>query len=97
MQVWNQKGKASRWSEPAHWSMGLLQPDDWKAQWISYRDDAPLHTNRAGLFLPPARHYRKEFAAAKPVKRAMAYVAALGLVDLHLNGQPIADTFFESG
>ncbi len=97
VQVWDQRNKVSRWSDPAHWSMGLLQPGDWKAQWISYRDDAPLHTNRASLFLPPARHYRKEFAAAKAVKRAMIYVSALGLVDLHLNGKPISDSFFEPG
>lgn len=97
VQVWDQKGKASRWSEPAHWSMGLLQPDDWKAQWISYRDTAPLHTDRASLFLPPARHYRKNFAAAKPISRAMIYVSALGLADLHLNGQPISASYFESG
>ncbi|MEI2727270.1 MAG: family 78 glycoside hydrolase catalytic domain [Verrucomicrobiota bacterium] len=97
VRVWDQRGKISRWSEPAKWSVGLLHPDDWKAQWISYRDDVPLHTNRAALFLPPARHYRKEFAAIKTIKRAMIYVSALGLVDLHLNGQPVTDSFFESG
>ncbi len=97
VQVWDQHSQASRWSVAALWSMGLLKTNDWKAQWISYRDHAPLHTNRASLFLPPARHYRKAFAAAKPVKRAMIYVSALGLVDLHLNGQPITDSFFESG
>lgn len=25
----------SDWSEPAMWTMGLLKPDDWKAQWIA--------------------------------------------------------------
>lgn len=97
VQVWDRRDRASRWSAPAHWSMGLLSPDEWKAQWISYRDDTPLHTNRAALFLPPARYYRKEFAAAKPVKRAMVYGSALGLVDLHLNGKPVSDSCFESG
>ena len=27
--------KESKWSEPQQWSMGLLQPSDWTAQWIS--------------------------------------------------------------
>ena len=97
VRVWDQNHQPSRWSEPAQWSIGLLNATDWKAQWISCRDHAPLHTNRSLLFLPPARYYRKEFAAAKTVRRATIYVSALGLVDLHLNGQPITDSFFESG
>ena len=97
VQVWNQDGKVSRWSEPAKWSMGLLKLDDWKAQWISYRDTAPLHTDRKSLFLPPARHYHKDFAAAKPIKRAVIYVSALGLVDVHLNGKQVTEAFFEPG
>jgi alpha-L-rhamnosidase len=27
-------GKATAWSQPAWWSMGLLKPDDWQAKWI---------------------------------------------------------------
>jgi alpha-L-rhamnosidase len=34
--VWGVDGKASDWSESAHWSMGLLNPDDWKAKWIGF-------------------------------------------------------------
>ncbi|MHB1307861.1 MAG: family 78 glycoside hydrolase catalytic domain [Limisphaerales bacterium] len=97
VQLWDGNGKPSSWSEPARWSMGLLRPEDWKAQWISHRDPTPLHTNRTELFLPPARHYRKDFAAPKAVKRATVYASALGLVELHLNGQRIGDAWFEPG
>jgi alpha-L-rhamnosidase len=34
--VWDRDGKASAWSAPASWSMGLLRPSDWKARWIGY-------------------------------------------------------------
>jgi alpha-L-rhamnosidase len=34
VRVWDKDGKASEWSGPAEWSMGLLQPSDWHAQWI---------------------------------------------------------------
>ncbi|HKW28093.1 MAG TPA: family 78 glycoside hydrolase catalytic domain [Verrucomicrobiae bacterium] len=34
VRVWDKEGKASAWSRPAEWSMGLLQPSDWHAQWI---------------------------------------------------------------
>jgi len=34
VRVWDRDGVASPWSEPAFWRMGLLEPGDWKAQWI---------------------------------------------------------------
>ncbi len=40
VQVWDQDGKASDWSQPAEWSMGLLAPEDWQAKWIGY-DEPP--------------------------------------------------------
>src|ERR1035441_1096648 len=43
LKVWDKDGKASAWSEPAMWSMGLLQPGDWTAQYISFRDTTPVH------------------------------------------------------
>lgn len=97
VQVWDKDGQPAPWSAPARWSMGLLQPEDWQAQWISFKDAAPLHTNRNALFLPPARHYRKKFTAAKEIQRATIYSSALGIYDLHLNGQRVGDAFFEPG
>ena len=34
VQVWDDKGRASGWSAPASWEMGLLAPSDWRAQSI---------------------------------------------------------------
>jgi alpha-L-rhamnosidase len=35
VRVWDQDGKASSWSKPAHWTMGLLSKADWgNAKWI---------------------------------------------------------------
>jgi len=36
VKVWDADGKESPWSEPAAWSMGLLEAADWKAQWIGH-------------------------------------------------------------
>ncbi len=33
--VWDKDGKPSGWSDPAHWSMGLLNERDWQAKWIA--------------------------------------------------------------
>jgi alpha-L-rhamnosidase len=34
VRVWDKDGKASAWSKPAYWTMGLLNPSDWKAKWL---------------------------------------------------------------
>jgi alpha-L-rhamnosidase len=31
VRVYDQNGRVFRWSEAAFWSMGLLQPADWRA------------------------------------------------------------------
>jgi alpha-L-rhamnosidase len=97
VKVWDKEAKESAWSETAMWSMGLLKPEDWQAQWISFKDDSPVHADRETLHLPPARLYGNDFAASKPVRRAMLYASALGLAEFHLNGQKIGDAYFEPG
>ena len=34
VRVWDERGRLSAWSTPASWTMGLLVPSDWHAQWI---------------------------------------------------------------
>lgn len=34
VRVWDDRGEASPWSGASHWSMGLLGPEDWRAEWI---------------------------------------------------------------
>ena len=34
VRVWDANGKVSAWSRPAAWSMGILAPEEWHAQWI---------------------------------------------------------------
>ena len=97
VKVWDQDGRASDWSKSSGWSMGLLKPDDWKAQYISFHDTTPVFKDAGSLFLPPARQYRKEFDAAKTIRRAMIYATALGIYELHLNGQRVGDSYFAPG
>ena len=40
VRVWDKDGRPSAWSPIAHWTMGLLDPKDWQAQWISYTTNA---------------------------------------------------------
>jgi alpha-L-rhamnosidase len=41
VRVWDKDGKASAWSEPAFWTMGLLESEDQQAEWIGYDAPAP--------------------------------------------------------
>jgi alpha-L-rhamnosidase len=77
--------------------MGLLKDSDWQADYISYRDETEIHTDTKSLFLPAARQYRKEFSAAKQIKRATIYATALGIYELHLNGNRVSETMFAPG
>ena len=49
------------------------------------------------LRLPPARFIRKNFNLDKAVKRATIYSTAMGLYELHINGQKVSDEYFRPG
>ena len=41
VRVWDQDGRASAFSQPARWSMGILKPDQWQAKWLRYTNAPP--------------------------------------------------------
>lgn len=86
--VWDAHGKKSAWSVPSLWTMGLLSPADWMGEWIGMKQAAPGLPLRKGDPVPgpPAPFFRKSFTLDKPVKRALLYLTARGLVEPHLNG-----------
>ena len=96
VRVCDKDGRVSRWSRLAWWEMALLNPGDWTALWINngkptpqrdedfYRDD-------------PVPLFRKEFTAAKPIRRARLYISGLGYYEAHLNGQRVGDHVLDTG
>jgi len=102
VRVWDKAGKASAWSQPALWTMGLLQPADWEAKWIGSDDSAKSSLGIApwGQLTQdarrlPARYLRREFAVEKKVAHATAYVCGLGFFDLFLNGAKVSDNVMD--
>ncbi len=89
VRVWDNKGRASKWSEVAYWETGLLKPENWKAKWIEIESD----TNRYA----PSPHFRKEFVIEKNIAKAVVYVTAHGLYELHLNGKKVGDQVLTPG
>jgi alpha-L-rhamnosidase len=60
VKVWDQSGRASGWSAPAYWEMGLLKPSDWQASWISNPQWTPPQPHPIVVTLPSqdARYLR---------------------------------------
>jgi alpha-L-rhamnosidase len=85
--VWNRSGDASSWSRPAQWTMGLLDPRDWKAKWIGLEAEAAPDASRRLA----ARWLRKEFTASGKVSRATVCYSGLGWSELYVNGARIGD------
>jgi alpha-L-rhamnosidase len=63
IRAWDRDGKPSAWSQSASWSMGLLQPGDWMAQWIS----DPILADSTNRPLTPIHCYRSELASRPDV------------------------------
>lgn len=89
VKVWTTAGE-SAWSQPAKWSEGLLNHDDWKAKWIGYEAGFPWDSVSKFSRLS-ARYFRKEFNNSKPVKQAVVYIVGLGRYELYINGKIIGD------
>ena len=83
IRAWNQDDRPSAWSASAYWTMGLLKPEDWTAQWIANAND-PVADTDSGTHI-----FRKTFELpGKPI-RATAYVSSTGFHELHLNGRKV--------
>jgi alpha-L-rhamnosidase len=48
VRAWDKSGKASAFSEPAVWEMGLLAPEDWSPKWIGARVEGILPSEDGG-------------------------------------------------
>jgi len=80
VRVWDGADEASEWSDPAHWTMGLLKREDWQAKWIA----APLPP---GSIRPQHAGFRSEMAstadAVKWVHVDLGSVCKVDRVVLH--------------
>jgi alpha-L-rhamnosidase len=87
VRVWSGDGDASNWSEPAEWTMGILDEHDRKGAWIS----PPTYALRAG----PMPIFRREVTLDKPVRRTLILVAGLGFHELRINGAKVGNSVLE--
>jgi alpha-L-rhamnosidase len=88
--VWDEQGDACQ-SQVAWFEMGLLEPGDWQADWISAALSGGARSS------VPVPFFRKPFAIAKPLAKARLYATALGVYECSLNGQTVGNDVFAPG
>ena len=103
VRLWDQRGRASPWSNVARWSMGVLAPGDWKAAWIGLDEEIPKQfladTNwiwfpDPGMTdaLPPGpRFFRRAFRVTDdhPITNAVLRITADDACTIFLDGREI--------
>ncbi len=91
------------------WKVSDSEQNGWKESgfddggWVSAKEIAACGegswgaVDGEGLVLPPPPYLRKSFTIDKPIKRAVVYASALGLYELHINGERVGEDYFTPG
>ncbi len=85
VRLWDENDAEGEWSEQAFFEMGLLEPADWGAKWLTgnYKVDRKRRY--------PVDCFRKKVEVSKAVKSARLYITACGLYEARLDGNKIGD------
>jgi len=88
--VWDEN-ESAQMSDSAWFEIGLLERDEWQADWIGGSLVGGKWTTI------PVPYLRKPFTVSDDVKSARLYVTALGVYECMINGQAISDDVFAPG
>lgn len=110
VQVWDNQGVQSKWSEIKSFQMGLMKQEDWApARWIAMESVSPkdvvypgfqLAGNKVDYLEKEARmpQFRKPFQVeTKKIQSATVFISGLGHFELSLNGKKVGDHFLDPG
>ncbi|MEO8334530.1 MAG: family 78 glycoside hydrolase catalytic domain [bacterium] len=91
VRAWSADGRATDWSAPAFFETGMMGAAQWKAKWIT--PGLVEDTTKSN----PSPLLRTEFALDGTIASARAYVTALGLYEMQINGRRVGDHVFAPG
>jgi alpha-L-rhamnosidase len=100
--IWDQDGNASAPSEPSWWETGLLDQENWKAEWIGYeepelrqvRQSGAVWITNVGTEAPKegaktSHDFRFHFDLVKPIRRGTLYVTGQDSAGAWINGKQV--------
>ena len=82
VRTWDNNGKVTSWSTPAHFSIGLLTENDWRASYIGL-------TTKAGYRECP--QFYKSFNVEDRSVKTILHVNSLGYHEVYLNGEKVGN------
>lgn len=90
VRIWDNNGRASKWSSLASFQTAKLNKSDWIAKWIEpgYDEDQALR---------PSPLMRKKFNVSKKIASATAYFTAHGMYEAFINGKRVGDDWLTPG
>ena len=97
VEVWDDAGNSAQ-SQPALWTIGLLEESQWSAKWIAAdpeiirRDKEAIASTLTDCGTPAL--FRKEFDVPGSIKRATVYASARGIFELRANGRRVGEDIF---
>lgn len=82
IRVWDANDKVSPWSDIAHFSVGLLEKNDWKGEYIGMQSNDESCTSPL---------LRKNFTLEKKFDALYMHVNSLGYHELYVNNKKVGD------
>ena len=91
------------------WKVSNSEQEGWKnsdfddSAWADAKEMVEIgaapwgKVEKQDLVLPPPPYLRRAFSVDKPIERATVYASALGLYELHINGQRVGQDYFTPG
>jgi alpha-L-rhamnosidase len=89
VKIKDNQNNESGWSAINSWHTGLLNPNEWSAQWIT--------SSLADTVEGPSPIFRKVFSTEGKVKSAVLYITAHGLYEAQLNGKRVGQDHLAPG
>ncbi|MCY1719651.1 family 78 glycoside hydrolase catalytic domain [Prolixibacteraceae bacterium Z1-6] len=82
VRVWDESGESSDWSHPAEFGIGLLNENDWKADYIAFNTDAGYRE---------CPQLATSFDSNESDAKLLLHVNSLGYHEVYLNGSKVGE------
>ncbi|MDO4650510.1 MAG: family 78 glycoside hydrolase catalytic domain [Eubacteriales bacterium] len=93
VRLWDEEDEVGEWSQEAFFEMGLLNPEEWKADWITgnYNPDKKKRY--------PVDCFRKKLklTSDEEIVKARLYATACGVYEAKINGKRVGDYILAPG